>query len=258
MLSASNVSYQIEKTVLLNDVSVQFGSGKINLIIGPNGAGKSTLIKILAGNLSGYHGQVKYDQMDLRKCTLEQLARFRAVLSQNIDLGFPLTVREVVMMGRYPHFNRRPQSIDHQTCFEVMAFFEVDMLAERNFMTLSGGERQRVHFARVAAQIWHPVNDQSRILILDEPLTFLDIYYQYDLMQKLLQLVKQPNVVVVGVIHDLNLVSRFADHVVLMDCGKIVASGTTEKVLTSENLKSVFKIDAVVQSLNGKTNIWVA
>lgn len=257
MLSASNLSYQVGSNFLLDNVSVGFEPGKINLIIGPNGAGKSTLVKALSNNLSGYQGNVLYNRRNVMDYSLKDLARIRAVLSQSIDISFPLTVSDVVMMGRYPHFESRPGSIDYTICREVMNFFEVETFAERNFMTLSGGERQRVHFARVAAQIWQVQEEQSRFLMLDEPLTFLDIYYQYDLMQKLLQFTRQPGVVVVGVIHDLNLACRFGDHIVLMNRGKIVESGPPENVITTQNLKDVFKIDAVVRSLDGKTNIWM-
>ena len=256
MLEAKNLTYHVEGKKLLDNVSVQFQPGKINLIIGPNGAGKSTLVKILCGQLKPTQGEVLYNGETIQNFSIAELARLRAVLSQNVELAFPLTVAEVVMMGRYPHFSGGPTDQDVAACEEAMRFFDVWEMAGRNYLTLSGGEKQRTHFARVTAQIWYSPTSGCRYLILDEPLTFLDVYYQFDFMHKLQELVAQPDLVVTGVVHDLNLAGKFAEHLVMLHEGKVLASGSRESVLTPENIRRVYRMDVEVQNVGGVTRLY--
>jgi iron complex transport system ATP-binding protein len=250
MLQANHIFYQIGDKKILEDVSFTFETGKLNLIIGANGAGKSSLVKILAKQIPLTQGNVFFGEKNLNKLTTLQLSRVRAVLSQNIDLAFPLTVAQVVMMGRYPHFINAPTEKDKVACWEAMSFFGLLDMAERNFMTLSGGEKQRTHFARVIAQIWYPIEGEQRYLILDEPLTFLDIYYQFDFMYKIISLLKQKDIVIAGVIHDLNLAARFADNLLLLHHGKVLASGSKESVFTPENIKIAYQMDVNIRYEN--------
>src|SRR5215216_3091691 len=242
MLTADNISFRVGNKPLLADVSVSFAPAKLHLIVGPNGAGKSTLIKVLARLLRPQVGKVEYDGIDVGQVSEAELAKRRAVLSQAVELAFPLTVRELVMMGRYPHFAGRPGPADEKIVDEVMAHFDVTEFSNRQYQTLSGGERQRVNFARVLAQLW--VDGSScRYLFLDEPLTFLDIRHQIDFMKKIREFASASDVVTVGVVHDLNLAARFADHIVLMSEARIVASGTPSEVLTTERIHSVFGVN---------------
>ena len=247
MLTAKDVTCKIGNKILLDAVSVEFEQGMLNLIIGPNGAGKSTLIKVLCGQiLPTGAGLVYYGDQNIRNTSISSLARIRSVLSQNIELAFPLTVSEVVMMGRYPHFTGKPAPQDEAACLEAMQFFDVSGLAGRNYLTLSGGEKQRVHFARVVSQIWYPVKECCRYLILDEPLTFLDVHYQFDFMYKLQELLKNKDLVVIGVVHDLNLAARFADKIILLHQGKILADGDIRTVLTKENILTAYQIEPTI------------
>ena len=246
MLKAKNITYQIDNKKLLDDVSVEFETGKLNLIIGPNGAGKSTLIKVLCQQIKPQQGEVFYETKNAKEYSVMQLAQIRSVLSQNIEFAFPLTVKEVVMMGRYPHFTSKPTQKDEAACKEAMQFFDVLEMADRNCMTLSGGEKQRVHFARVTAQIWYPVNDSCRYLMLDEPLTFLDVHYQFDFMHKIIELLQSSNIVVVGVVHDLNLAAKFADHIVLLNHANVLASGNKDEVLTKQHIKTAYRLEPVI------------
>lgn len=246
MLTAKNITYQVSGKTLLENVSAEFLPGKLNLIIGPNGAGKSTFIKVISNQLRPQTGTVHYGTENIQQVSVSRLAQIRSVLSQNIELIFPLTVRDVVMMGRYPHFTGRAGAKDEEACEEAMRFFNVEEMAERNYMTLSGGEKQRVHFARVAVQIWYPVKDSCRYLILDEPLTFLDVHYQFHFMHRIISFLQSKDIVVAGVVHDLNLAAKFADHIILFHRGKIMASGTREEVLTKENIKAAYQLEPVV------------
>ncbi len=257
MLEANNVTFRVGSRTLISEVSVSFSPGKFHLIVGPNGAGKSTLVKVLARLLRPQTGNVEYEGKDIFQTSEADLAKRRAVLSQAIEVAFPLTVREVVMMGRYPHFGGRPGPVDEKIVDELMEFFEVTEFGDRNYQTLSGGERQRVNFARVLAQLWRLETDPAaaaspaacRYLFLDEPLTFLDIRHQIEFMKKVREFADAPDVVTVGVVHDLNLAARFADQIVLIDHGQIVATGSSAEVLTAERIRDVFGVEPIFVSV---------
>lgn len=242
MLRLENISVRVGPKKLLDDVSANFEAGKMNLIIGPNGSGKSTLIKAASKQLTVTEGTIRYGEQEINSLSYQQLAKFRAVLSQHTEVAFPLKAWEVVMMGRSPHFTTSPGSIDRQAAEEAMNYFDVWSMAERDYMTLSGGEKQRVNFARVLAQVWFSQQAQMRYLLLDEPLTFLDVNYQYQFMSKLRLLAEKKDIVIVGVVHDLNLAARFGDTVLLLNEGKILAGGIPSKVLTKENIQKAFQI----------------
>ena len=123
MIQADNITYKIGKKTILKDISVKFEAGKINLILGPNGAGKSTLVKVICNQLKPQEGNIFYEGLNIKHKTVAELAKVRAVLSQNTELAFPLKVREVVMMGRYPHFSVNPTSKDEHAAQEAMRFF---------------------------------------------------------------------------------------------------------------------------------------
>jgi iron complex transport system ATP-binding protein len=247
MLDASDITYNVGSRELISKVSASFAAGKLHLVIGPNGAGKSTLVKVLSRSLRPQQGVVSYGGVDIVSSSELDLAKSRAVLSQAVEVAFPLTVREVVMMGRYPHFRGQPAPVDHEIVQEMMQFFDVTEFADRDYQTLSGGERQRVNFARVLSQLWPAHENGShevgcRYLFLDEPLTFLDIRHQIDFMKKIKEFGSAADVVTVGVVHDLNLAARFADQIVIMNDGKLFASGPPAEVLTAENIDSVFGV----------------
>ena len=254
MLTAANITYRVGHTPLIADISASFAPGKLHLIIGPNGAGKSTLIKVLARLLRPQDGTVKYEGVDVRDAREVDLAKHRAVLSQAIEVAFPLTVREVVMMGRYPHFGGRPGPADETIVDEVMSHFDVTEFRARDYQTLSGGERQRVNFARVLAQLWRDGDEnrsqngsssptKCRYLFLDEPLTFLDIRHQIDFMKKVRAFANSPDVLTVGVVHDLNLAARFADQIILLNHGRFVAGGSPAEVLTAGLILDAFGVE---------------
>jgi iron complex transport system ATP-binding protein len=241
-LSGESLTFAVEGRALVDRVSVAFAPGKLNLILGPNGAGKSTLLKLLSRQMAPSAGVVRYGGQDAHGLTLQALARLRATLSQSVDVAFPLRVWEVVMMGRYPHFTGRPDKADEAACDEVMDLFEVAAFANRDYQTLSGGEQQRVQFARVLAQLWTPRPGEGRYLLLDEPLTFLDIHYQLAFLATLRKLLALEDLVVVGVLHDLNLAARFGDHLVLLHEGRLLAAGGPDEVLTEEHLHTAFRV----------------
>ena len=243
MVTLENITYKIKGKTLIKDVSANFEKAKINLILGPNGAGKSTLIKLISGELKPTQGNILFEGLNLQQTSLNEQAQFRAVLSQSLELSFPLNVHEVVLMGRYPHFKSKPTTSDLEICEDSMTLFDVHEMRNRNYLTLSGGEKQRVQFARVFAQIWHPIKGKSRLLLLDEPLTFLDIFYQYDLMEKIENFMdSNPDLTVIGVVHDINIAAKFSNAVMLLKNSKVFDYGASKEVLTEKNIYEVFKV----------------
>ena len=251
MLTASNISFRVGNKTLISDISASFPANGLHLLVGPNGAGKSTLVKVLARLLRPQTGKIEYEGVDVSHSSEAELAKRRAVLSQAIEIAFPLTVREVVMMGRYPHFSGRPGPTDERIVDEVMQHFDVTEFSDRYYQTLSGGERQRVNFARVLAQLWRDgAAGSCRYLFLDEPLTFLDIRHQIDFMKRIRGFTDGGEVVTVGVVHDLNLAARFADQILVLNGGRIVASGTPAAVLTTERIEQVFGVAPTMVQTN--------
>lgn len=245
MIRVENVSYSVKGKKLISDISLSFLPDEISMIIGANGAGKSTLIKVLSKQIAVSEGNVYVEDQELGEIQRADFARRAAVLSQNIEISFPLSVEEIVMMGRYPHFRNKPRPVDKEVCEEAIDFFNVRPLLGRNYLTLSGGERQRVNFARVAAQIWPESREATKVklLFLDEPLTYLDIYYQYEFLEKLKQLMGMQSMIVVGVVHDLNLAYQYAHQVVLLHQGELVTHGAGEEVFTREHIKNAFHLE---------------
>ncbi len=209
------------------------------MVIGPNGSGKSTLLKIISNEINDYSGSVHYDKKLLTRKDRIAISKVRAVLSQESQLSFPLSVEEVVMMGRYPHFDFRPSAKDIDICMQALKKMSMADFAERNYLTLSGGEKQRVHFARVMSQIWEQPEDKYRYFLLDEPIASLDLNYQHEFL-KITKEVAQQNTVTVAVIHDINLALQYADSVLMINKGKVIANGHPTEVITSENLYNVY------------------
>lgn len=242
MLKTENISYQIGSKKILDNVSLHFLPGRFNIILGPNGSGKSTFLKIFGGELAGYDGTVMYADKKLATLSKEKLACCRAVMSQQPDLHFPLTVEEVVMMGRYPHFDFNPGKKDFTICNDALTRMNLQPLKERNYLTLSGGEKQRVHFARVLTQIWEkPANGSSRYLFLDEPLNNLDISYQQEFMQLARSFVNE-GVVLVAVLHDINLAAQFGDQLFFFKEGQLMAQGSPADTINVSLLEHIFSI----------------
>lgn len=246
MLSTENISYHIGAKKILENVSLRFLPGCFNIILGPNGSGKSTFLNIISGELTGREGNVFYDNKNIASLKKTTLSQYRAVMSQQPELHFPLLVEEVIMMGRYPHFEFNPGKKDYAVCKEVIERMNLQSFTERNYLTLSGGEKQRVHFARVLAQVWEkPADGSTRYLLLDEPLNNLDISYQQEFLQVAASFVKD-GVVLVAVLHDINLAAQYGDRLFFFKEGNMVAEGTPAETITTPLLKNIFDISPAV------------
>ena len=245
MLKTNHIYYSIGKKLILNDINVEFHPGEFNMILGPNGSGKSTFLKIFSGEINGYDGTVLYDDKKINTAKKEALAKYRAVMSQQPELSFPLMVDEVVMMGRYPHFHFNPNKKDIAICDQVIERMNLSSFKERNYLTLSGGEKQRVQFARVLAQIWEQPAEGTRYLFLDEPLASLDINYQQEFLQIAREFTKK-DTVLVAVMHDINLAIQYADKLFFLKQGDLVAHGSPKEILTRALIKTVFGVETTI------------
>lgn len=230
----------------LAGVSLRIDVGTLYGIIGPNGSGKSTLLKLLLGALTPGAGGVTYEDRALSEWSRRELARRVGVVPQGEEMAFPLSVSELVGMGRYPHLGLlgRQGGEDREAVHEAMQRCDIAELAHRPISKLSGGERQRALIARALAQ-------RPRTLVLDEPTVSLDIRHEMAIFDLLAQLSARDGVTVVLVTHHLNLAARFADRLLLLDRGAPVAEGTAREVLTHEIVERVYRWPVVVHSHPG-------
>lgn len=247
MLSVTDIKYRIGNKEILKGISTGFAAGKLHVIVGPNGCGKSTFLKVFRGEISPQEGRIQYENKDIKEIDKPFLARMRAVMSQQPELHFPLTVEEIVMMGRYPHFNLRPARLDQDICRDAMKRMEVDAFTGRDYLTLSGGEKQRVQFARVLAQVWKTGENETKYLFLDEAVSHLDLKHQQQLLNEAKKHAKNGSVVIC-ILHDLNLAITYANRILLMKDGRIKYELENPAAITSTIIKEIFEVEAAVLS----------
>lgn len=227
--------------IILDHVSLQIPSNQISVIIGANACGKSTLLKTLARLIKPVSGEVLLDGRSIHSIPSKQLARVIGLLPQSPIVPEGITVADLVGRGRFPH-----QSLfgtwskkDDEAVAEAMEIMNIVPLANRNIDELSGGQRQRVWIAMALAQ-------QTDILFLDEPTTYLDITYQIEILDLLTDLNRKYGTTIVMVLHDINLSARYADYLFAMRQGKLIAEGKPSEVITSQLIKDVFGLDCTI------------
>lgn len=230
--------FQIQGKVLLSQVRFSLKNNELIVIIGRNGAGKSTLLKHITAEIQNTKAFVELFGKDLKEYKIKDLAKRRAVLPQSTLLNFAYEVLEVVLLGRIPHQKGQSETAqDIEIAQQCLSDVGLKGYEKRNYLTLSGGEQQRVHFARVLAQL-SGVKD-SRLLLLDEPTSSLDIAHQHHSL-KLVKQLTQDNLSCIAILHDLNLAAQYADKVLVLDQGHLLAFGTPKEVLTTEILSQAF------------------
>jgi iron complex transport system ATP-binding protein len=218
----------------LEGVSMEAPAGGCTAVLGPNGSGKSTLLRVLLGTLAPSAGTAEFDDRPLAAWSRPELARAVGVVPQGEEAAFPISVRELVAMGRYPHLGpwRREGAADRRTVEEAMRRCDVADLGARPVANLSGGERQRTRVARALAQ-------EPRALALDEPTAALDVSHEMAIWELLRELARAGTTVLV-VTHNLNLAARYADRLVLLHRGRVAAAGTPAQVLTRDTVERVY------------------
>lgn len=238
VLHMHHVSLKMGHRYLIDDVNVSFKPGEMVALIGPNGAGKSTLLRLLTGFQQPDSGLITLAGRDLNQWPNEALSRQRAVMRQQSSMAFSWRVEDVIAMGRTPW----PQKSTAEVVAEVMALTGCDDLSGRDFSRLSGGEQQRVQLARALAQLWCDGQPHGW-LFLDEPTSALDLYHQQQVLRLLRRLAQTGTLSVCVVLHDLNLAALWADRVVLLHNGRLVADGTPDVVLEEHTLQRWYQAD---------------
>lgn len=237
IIDARSIHFQYDGVNALRGVDLKAKKGEMLGVIGPNGAGKSTLLKILAGLLHPGRGEIYISGEPIKKITRKELARILAWIPQSETREVPLTVSEIVSLGRYPHrkgilgLSER----DKEAIKDSLLKTNMWDLKDRLFFELSGGEAQRAILARALAQ-------EPEVLLLDEPTSHLDLRHRISFGKLVRDLVKKEGKTAIWVSHDLNLAARFSEKLILLDKGKVVASGPVEEVLKEEILQEVYKI----------------
>lgn len=247
-LDLRSVTFRAGDRVLVDDVSISVGKGEMVGLLGPNGAGKSSLLRTIYRINRPSSGSVFVDGEDAWRQPTEWVARNVGAVLQDMPAEFPLTVRDVVAMGRSAHKRllEADTAHDHALIAAALELLGLTAMQERAFRTLSGGERQRVLVARALVQ-------QPRLLVLDEPTNHLDIHHQL----QLLRFMRGLGTTVVAALHDLNLAAMFCDRLCVLDHGRLVAAGTPDAVLTPALLKRVYRIDATIGRHPETGTVWV-
>ena len=235
-----------EDRMIIEEMNLKIPKGNITIIIGANGCGKSTLLKVISRILPAKRGEVRIDGMDIRKEKAEHIAKKVAVLPQTPTCPDAITVRELVSYGRFPY----RKAIGGMSRHDIE---QVDWALEKTGLTeisgrlvteLSGGQRQRAWIAMTLAQ-------ETEMILLDEPTTYLDMAYQLDVLQLLERMNREKQLTIVMVLHDLNEACRFADHIIGLKNGKVVCEGTPADVITRENIREIYGIAAKLVMSDG-------
>lgn len=240
ILSADHLSYRVGHATILADLSLAIEEGRRTAIIGPNGAGKSTLLRLLAGLAQPAAGHVLLAGRDIRRFKRQALARRLAVLPQGVEAPADMTVRRLIDCGRFPYrsyFRAEDPKKDREAVDWAMEVTHVADLQGREVQSLSGGERQRAFLAMVLAQ-------QPKVLLLDEPTTYLDMAHQLEVMQIIAAINRQYGMTVVMVLHDINHALQYADAVAVLHEHRIVRQGSPQDVISAELLADVFGVEA--------------
>jgi iron complex transport system ATP-binding protein len=237
-----DVSFSYEDKAILSSVGLSVRSGEFISIVGPNGTGKTTLLRLITHFLKAQSGEIRIASKDIKSYSPQSLAQIVAVVPQSEEIVFSYTVREMVLLGRYPHvtgfgFEREE---DYRIVDETLRTTSIDHLAARKITELSGGEYHRVTIARALAQ-------QTPILLLDEPNAHLDIKHQINLFELLTKLNMDRGTTIVCVTHDLNLAAMYSDRILILADHTIAAEGPPALVLTEENISRFFGVSTRVR-----------
>ncbi|BBB91008.1 MAG TPA: ABC transporter ATP-binding protein [Methylomusa anaerophila] len=239
-IAMQNISFRYGTASILNNISFSVQQASFCGIVGPNGSGKTTLLNLITGERQASNGSIIINGKDIRSFTIEELARHIAVVPQNVEIRFPFTCLEIVMMGRTPYKGRLKAlaAKDYEVAYEAMEETDTLPFANRLITELSGGERQRVVLAKALAQ-------RPRILLLDEAFSNMDIFYSIKCLTLLAKLCREQNLTVISIMHDLNLTSSFCSDTAVLRAGRLVKYGPALEILNPELILDVFKIRAI-------------
>ncbi len=244
MLEARSLVFEGGASRRIAPLDLKLLGGRIHVVLGPNGSGKSTLLALMSGLLEPEHGEILLKGQPLQRIGLAERARHLAVMLQTQPLDFAFAVRDVIAMGGYPLDLSLPE-LDRRID-QLAAGLDISHLLDRSYLSLSGGEAQRVQLARVLAQRGR----EPSVILLDEPLTALDLKHQHQALRLLRQLAAEGYSIFI-VLHDLNLAASYADWVVLMRQGSLVAQGKCDEVMTAETLSALYDVSVERHETSG-------
>ena len=253
-LSTNNLTIAYNKKIIINNLEIVIPERKITSIIGPNGCGKSTLLKAVGRILKPERGSVYLDGIDIYTLNTKEVAKKMSILPQSPKAPSGITVGELVSYGRFPHqHGLKKLTVEDkkiiQWAMDITKLSEYEVTLVDN---LSGGQRQRVWISMALAQ-------QTDIILLDEPTTYLDLAYQLEILELLYRLNKEQGCTIAMVLHDLNLASRFSDYIIAMRSGKIIEYGTPDEVICEDVLKKTFNINAdIIKDSTSKKPICIS
>jgi iron complex transport system ATP-binding protein len=225
-----------KKTLVVKGISFSAQPGQLISLIGPNGSGKTTIVKCLNKILTPTSGNIALDGKDVKKMTAREMARRIAYVPQFTNSYLSGSVMDVVMMGRRPYIKWRVSDADVEIVLAVLKDLELEELAHEQFQELSGGQKQKILIARALVQ-------KPDLYLFDEPISFLDIKNQIDIMELARNMVDKENKAVIMVVHDLNMAMRYSDQVILLKSGAVEAAGLPKSVLNQKHIKEVYGVD---------------
>lgn len=248
MLKVSDLVFAYSSVKILDRVSLELEKSEVLGVIGPNGTGKSTLIRCMNRVLRPQGGTITLDSVDIREMTRVEIARRMGYVPQASKNSFPATVFDTILMGRRPHGGWRSSSSDVKKALVMLKLVGLEDLAMRDFAELSGGQQQKVVLARALVQ-------EADVLLLDEPTSNLDVRQQLETMEIIRRLAKERGISAVMAVHDLNLAARYADRILMLKDGRVFDAGDPFSVLTAENIKAVYGVEAAVKEDGGRPYI---
>ena len=251
-IAVKQLSVTLGNKHILQDISVSIPMGKITTLIGPNGCGKSTLLRSMIGYISSPSKCVTIFDKPLSSYSQNKLARQMAFLPQVPNMPKDMTVEELVYCGRYPYQNwwKNTAKEDREIVDNALSITKTDHLRHQLIPSLSGGERQRVWIAMALAQ-------EPKLLVLDEPTTYLDINHQLEIMELLKRLNKEQGLTVLMVLHDLTQAVQYSDYMAVIKAGHLIAAGDTKDITSDTLFKEVFSVDVQVDNLDNKPYVRV-
>jgi iron complex transport system ATP-binding protein len=238
-ITIKDLSFSYGSRKILEDLNLVVGDSEVLSLVGPNGSGKTTMIKCIDRILKPKGSILLNGGRDLQSLSRQEVAKYIGYVPQSTTSVLTTTVFDTILMGRKPHMGWRVQEEDIDKVVDIMKLLHVEEFALKDFSELSGGQKQRVLIARALAQ-------EPEVLLLDEPTSNLDVKHQLEALDTVRSIVKRTEISAVMAIHDLNLAARYSDSLVMLKGGKVHAIGDPSTLLTRENIRAIFGVEAVV------------
>ncbi|MBM0637273.1 ABC transporter ATP-binding protein [Campylobacter sp. VicNov18] len=254
MLKIKNLSFSYHKEALLKNINLELENQAFIGILGPNGSGKSTLLKLILKNLNASKGEISLFNTNIKKFSLKEFAKICGFVPQKSELNAPLKVMDVLLMSKYANLKHTFSSYTQKDIIEVKQLakeLNLQDFLQRNILSLSGGEFQRVLLARALLK-------NPKILFLDEPTSALDLNYAVELLSLCEKLIKEKNIAVLAILHDLNLASMFCDKIVFLKEGEIKYFGTSKELFTEKILKEIYNLNCEIIYKKSKPYILIS